>query len=113
MKNPQWAHRAWIHLVKCALKKTTITYSDLATSIGFGHYRLSRQLDPIYHYCRIHKLPPLSILAVEKATGGPSPGAFEGSQAKLESLRQQVLAKDWSKVATPSVAALAAAIPEK
>jgi len=57
--------------------KSVITYSDLAKEIELGHYRLSRQLDPIYYYCKRNKLPPLSIIVVEKDTGRPSQGSFD------------------------------------
>jgi len=78
-----------------------------------GTLRLSRQLDPIDYYCKRNKLPPLSIIVVEKDTGRPSQGSFDEyspsqAQAKLEA----VWNRDWSKDATPSVNALAAALPE-
>jgi hypothetical protein len=113
MTNAEWARRAWTHLVKYASKGDDITYSELAKAIGYGHHRMSRQLDPIYHFCLLHKLPVLSVLVVEKATGRPSVGAFHWDAGELEHERQRVISKDWKKVKTPSVDALAAAIPEQ
>lgn len=106
MTNAEWAIRIWPVLVDRAKKRKPITYSELAAAVGYGHYRMSRQLEPIYRFCGSHqgnrRVPHLTILVVETRTRKPSPGAFaEFTPAQADRELERVYAYDWDSLPVP------------
>ena len=68
------AYRGWDILVSCASQNKKITYKDIAGVLNLKHHRPVRYfLDIIQDYCLNEKLPPLTILVVNKS-GFPGPG---------------------------------------
>jgi putative restriction endonuclease len=110
--NPEWAQLLWPELVNVAKRGKTITYRELAARVGYGHYRLSRQLDPIYYYCKQEKLPPLTILVVSSNTCRPL-GVFAEDSPRHQRLREAVWSQPWRAKDVPPLERLAAAIARR
>jgi putative restriction endonuclease len=68
------AYRAWPILGQRAAERSVITYGDLARLLGTHHRQIGKVLSVIQDYCVDEKLPPLTILIVNKATGHPGEG---------------------------------------
>jgi putative restriction endonuclease len=70
------AYRAWNILYEFAKKKTTITYGELSKKLNLTHHRPCRFiLELIQNYCLDNKMPPLTILVINK-TGKKPGGGF-------------------------------------
>lgn len=55
---PKRAVQIWLILIGCAYNRQTLTYSDLASRIGYGDVRpIGKVLNHIYKYCELHNLP--------------------------------------------------------
>lgn len=65
---------AWEVLIDSAKKKEYITYKGLGDQIGIHHRSVRFTLGLIQDYCMENKLPPLTILVVNKSTGKPGDG---------------------------------------
>ena len=74
MTNEQFAYRAWNVLCRIATRRELITYSELAAEIGAVPVGVGRILSLIQTYCLDEKLPPLTILVVNKHTERPGGG---------------------------------------
>lgn len=70
----QRAHRAWPLLVTTASSGTTITYGALADRLGIHPRTIRFVLGKIQDYCLDAKLPPLTILVVNKSRHHPGAG---------------------------------------
>ncbi|NPA13437.1 MAG: hypothetical protein GXO45_05580, partial [Aquificae bacterium] len=69
------ALQAWIYLIGKASNKQLVTYSKLASVMGYrGASALSRILGYIMYFCEENDLPPLIIIIVNKKTGIPGEG---------------------------------------
>lgn len=96
---PMRALQIWIILANCAQNRQTLTYSDLATRIGYQDVRpLGQVLDYVWHYCNQHDLPPLTGLIVNKNTGLPGEGMGDYTLADQEI----VFKYNWYNVVPPS-----------
>lgn len=79
----------WLILIGKARNRQTITYGELADMIGYGGATpIGDRLDPIYRYCEVNKLPPLTVIVVNKSTGEPGSGMGEFSYAQQEAVFQ-------------------------
>jgi hypothetical protein len=74
MTYEEYAYRAWPILCELAAEESVITYKDLGELIGIPQPRIGRVLSVIQDYCLEAKLPPLTILVVNKATRRPGEG---------------------------------------
>jgi putative restriction endonuclease len=94
------AYRAWNILVALAPQAKLITYGELGKLLDV-HPRVMRFiLDPIHEYCR-DKLPPLTILVVNKTTNEPGAGFTAWSHDDLMAGRTEVRNHDWTKEPNP------------
>lgn len=60
------AYRAWPVLVDVASKQSTITYGELANTLGVHHRAIRFVLGVIQKHCQDEHLPPLTILVVDQ-----------------------------------------------
>lgn len=111
------AFKAWIALTDVAAKRTRISYKDLAREVGV-HHRASRYfLEPIQSYCLTEKLPPLTILAVNRS-GRPGRGFIAWDADYVEEGERRVFDFNWANHDNPfayanggfTIAGLAAAM---
>src|SRR4051812_28364595 len=69
------ACQLWQVLVGCAHRRETVTYQAVCELLGHTQPKvLAKQLGRIMHYCSQNRLPPLTILVVNKNTGRPGDG---------------------------------------
>jgi hypothetical protein len=79
-----------ILLARCAKSKCRITYTSAIKLRGHGNAQSGRWLDDVYDYALSPlKLPDLTLLIVNKATGKPSAGAFHDGRMKLSGIRRE------------------------
>lgn len=98
MKSEQRAYYIWNELIKVAKRQELITYSDLAKNIGCHHRALYYPLGYIQDYCLAEKLPPLTMLVVNKATGLPGDGFIATDTKLFNKTRKEIYAFEWSKI---------------
>jgi hypothetical protein len=97
---------AFALLAGLASRGERMTYADFAFALGLPSPRnLGWLLGPLLGWCRAGDLPPLPIVVVRRADGRPS-GGYEPGEVAAETAR--VFAFDWSTVAPPTAAELAA-----
>lgn len=88
MTEREWCERIWPVHVNLAAARTTITYKDLKSRIGFNGWQrtLSNCLGRIANYCHQHELPIIVAVVVNKNTGRPGHGIpfVEDFDAELE-----------------------------
>ena len=99
-----WAVLAW-----AATNRQSLTYGILAKLIGppaVGHGKL---LEPIQSYCLQEKLPPLTILVVQKDSGIPGTGFTGESVSKYAEAYVRVFEYDWLGHGNPGPEKLEAA----
>lgn len=97
--HPRRAVQVWLILIACAYNRQTLTYSDLASRIGYGDVRsIGKVLDYVYNYCKFYNLPPLTGLVVNKNTGLPGKGMGNYSFADQE----QIFTFDWYNIIPPN-----------
>jgi putative restriction endonuclease len=100
------AARAWPILTEVARKRTSITYGNLGKAIGIHQRPVRYVLGLIQDYCLSEKLPPLTILVVEAATGRPSAGFIAWDTDSLGDGRQKVFELSWQTLPNPFAYAL-------
>ena len=90
-------------LAAVAGERRTITYGELTDEFGIPTRSWGWILGGIALRCHKEELPILSVLAVNKATGLPSPAArlyrdlgIDGDDA-MRAEQQRCLASDWTK----------------
>lgn len=95
------AYRAWPILIRRAKNKKTIQYGTLAEKLGI-HWRPVRNiLGVIQDYCLKEKLPPLTILVVNKNQGAPGIGFVAWDVDNLEAGRKMVFDFNWNQLPNP------------
>ncbi len=95
------AYRTWNILSLFALNRNDITYKQLGERLNI-HYRPTRFiLDIIQDYCLEENLPPLTILAINKATRLPGAGFIAWGTDNLEQGRQEVFDFPWTSLENP------------
>ncbi len=99
--NATRALQIWQILVSKAHNRQTMTYGALASLLGYEKsYILSGMLGHIMEYCEQNKLPPLTILVVNKETGLPGVGLT--SPTNLHAEREEVFRYDWFGLYPPT-----------
>jgi hypothetical protein len=96
------ACQIWQILVGCAARRETKKYQDLCELLSHSQPKvLAKQLGRIIYYCSRNKLPPLTVLIVNKNTGKPGDGlALSADRGKL---RERVCQEDWFSIVPPTV----------
>lgn len=93
---------AWDVLARISKQRQTITYTDIAASVGAGGPRACRYfLDLIQNYCMHNQLPPLTILVVGKGSKEPGKGFIAHDVNELDAGMQSVWDFDWAKNGNP------------
>jgi putative restriction endonuclease len=95
------AYRTWNILMQSASNRSSITYGQLANRLGIHHRTIRFVLGLIQSYCLEQKLPPLTILVINQATGFPGPGFIAWDIDNLEQGRQQVFNYSWVSLENP------------
>ena len=105
---PKRAFQIWLILISLASRRETITYGELGKLIGFrrGGDALAGPLGCIMWYCLQNKLPPLTVLVVNKKTGVPSEGLIGVDDVDVE--REKVFNYRWFDLVPPPVIQLQA-----
>lgn len=99
--NESRACQIWQILIGCAARRETKTYQDLVTLLGHDQPKvLAKQLGRIMHYCSQNKLPPLTVLIVNKNTGRPGDGLALTADRGV--LRERVYQYDWYGIVPPT-----------
>ncbi|HKT32887.1 MAG TPA: HNH endonuclease [Gammaproteobacteria bacterium] len=101
INHEQRAYFAWPILIKCAKNHRTIQYGALAKKLDI-HWRPVRHiLDVIQNYCFNEKLPPLTILVVNKGRGIPGKGFIAWDMDDLNADLKKVFSFDWYLLPNP------------
>ncbi|MBF0310462.1 MAG: HNH endonuclease [Magnetococcales bacterium] len=95
------AFRAWPILVEYARKNKTITYKELASALDLHHRSMQWLLDLIQNFCLDNKLPPLTIIAVNKETGKPGNGFSAWDIAGFNEGKKLTFDYDWLQISNP------------
>lgn len=107
MKRHQRASQIWPLLIRAAGNRRIYTYKEVAEALGMpGAWRsIGGFLGPIMHYCQQDKVPPLTVLVVNQATGRPGVGlttAGELNPERVKTEQERVFAHDWSRIIPPT-----------
>jgi putative restriction endonuclease len=99
----QWtrAYHAWNELADYARPRQTVTYEMLGKLINIHHRAVKFPLALIQEYCLENRLPPLSILVVNKHTRLPGQGFIAWNADNLVEGLEQVWAFDWAGYGNP------------
>jgi len=101
------AARAWPILIELAKRRATVGYAELGQLIGGVHQRaIGWTLGPIQNFCLSEKLPPLTILVVQKAVGRPGGGFMAWDVDDIETGVQRVYEFPWRSLPNPFAYAL-------
>ena len=101
------ALQIWQILICKATNRQTITYGQLAKTLGFkGAGTLGNLLGYLLTYCPTQNLPPLTALVVNRDTGIPGKG-FTIENVNAE--RERVFRFDWFAVVPPTIQQIKAA----
>lgn len=95
MTRPERALQIWQVLINLAHNRQTITYENLAETIGMGNMGVvvTQPLELLMYYCNSKKLPPITVLVVQKHTGIPGLGLI--TIEELNSDREKVFEFNW------------------
>lgn len=94
------AGRLWPILVEVAASRTTITYGNLAARVNLHQRALNYPLGHLQQYCLGEKLPPLTILVVNR-TGRHGGGFVAWDVDNLDEGFRQVYAYPWASRPNP------------
>ena len=94
------AAQIWSVLAWAGTNRQILNYGDVSQLVGVPRQGLGPLLEPIQSYCLVHKLPPLSILVVSKATGLPGSGFI--AAADIPRHQAKVFRHDWLAMGCPS-----------
>jgi hypothetical protein len=100
MTQHERAAQLWSLLVLAARTQQVLSYGMVERLTGIPRQGVGNFLGPIEHYCKRHKLPPLSSLVVNEQKGLPSAGFTKTIDAV--GAQVQVFAFDWFSHETPS-----------
>ena|SRR5271157_1285371 len=110
MSKAQRAVQLWSVLILAARNQQVLSYSILEKLTGLPKFSFGDFLGPVTCYCRVHKLPPLTVLVVSEETGLPGekypehPNIFDG--------QARVFVYDWLAHGVPSPEDFEAAIEQ-
>ena len=95
-----WEYKAyltWDILADCAAREEpTIYYSELGQKIDVTPLNVRLALSKIQDYCLEEKLPPLTVLAISKASQKPSSG-YKGDNSEVNEVQKY----EWEKLDNP------------
>lgn len=94
------AYRAWTILTKRAKDRRPITYGDLAALLDIHHRPVRYVLGVIQDYCLEERLPPLTILVINKK-GVPGAGFIAHDFGALEEGMELVYDFPWASWKNP------------
>ena len=77
MSNSQRALQLWSLLAFAAMKRTVLTYEEVARLTGLPEYGLANVLGHVAQYCKEQKRPWLTALVVGKDTGKPASHLYD------------------------------------
>lgn len=95
------ALKAWDVLVALAPRGKIITYEDLAKALETHPRAVRFVLELVQNYCMKYRLPPLTILVVNKQTNEPGAGFIAWSHDNLVEGRAEVRSYDWAREPNP------------
>ena len=104
MTRVERAQQVWRLLVYAAKGRKTYTYEELAFALGMkaGAARAMWQfLHPIMCYCNTKRIPPLTVLVVNKSTRRPGLGLTTLDDVNRD--RDRVFSHDWFRMECPEV----------
>ena len=101
MNRYERAAQIWGVLAWAARHRQTITYQQLSQVTGMYTPGLGNMLAPIQAYCVHHKLPPLTVLVVQKSTGLPGEGFTAAQAVQTASDQARVFDYDWLEHGNP------------
>lgn len=94
----------YAELIKVANSKTTVTYGNLASSVGRDPTKeglaVSSSLKSVHKWCAANNYPSIDSLVVNQKTG--EVGDWLGSQINPASERERVFAFRWDRVPSPT-----------
>jgi hypothetical protein len=93
--------QVWSVLAFAARNRQILTYDILSRLIGVPRHGLANILDQVQKYCMHKKLPPLTILVVNKKTGLPGSGFIAATDIPKNQVK--VFEHDWLNEAPPPV----------
>ena len=110
MKTSERACQIWAVLAWAARNRQTLSYGDLGKLVGVPTAGLGKLLEPIQSYCLVEKLPPLTVIVVQKETGLPGPGCVVDTAAAFAGSLAAVYSFDWLEHGNPQPDKLDAAV---
>ena len=105
------ARQMYAILIGCAHAQRTITYGDLGRLMypdAPSHVTgpaLARTLGCVLHWTRLHDLPTLTALVIDKVTGLPGSGCGI-APADVPTAWRKIFAEDWFAIEPPTEAEL-------
>jgi len=102
------AAQVWSVLALAARNRQILTYDILSQLVGVPARGFAHILDHIQRYCLQQRLPPLTILVVNGATGLPGKGFF--AERNIPRHQAKVFNYDWLKHGAPTPDDLAEAM---
>ena len=96
------APAVFAYLKRCVAQRRTTTYGEIGQNVGLAAQATAKPLYYIRNKCLERRLPPLTAIVVNKATGLPGKGLKpHGTQvtaAEWKDMLGQVFATDWSSI---------------
>ena len=98
------AWEIWPIFVDKASRRETITYGELAESIGIpgAAHGMGEYLNPIMWYCANQGLPPLTAVVVNQDTGRPGAGLITIDPENVDEVWKSVFGHNWRGVCQPT-----------
>lgn len=107
------AYRAWPALTTTAANRTTVTYADLAATLALHPRPIRFVLGKVQDYCLDNKLPPLTIVVVNKAHRQPGVGFVAWDVKDLQQGYAKVYSYPWAEMPNPFAFAAGGDAPEQ
>lgn len=100
MTKYQRALQIWMILVCGAVRRRSFTYGEVAALLGMKSGRVIPQfLGPVMWYCQANRLPPLTVIVVNRDTGLPGAGLSTLDDVNRD--REKVYRFDWFSLSPP------------
>jgi len=112
MKTSERACQIWAVLAWAARNRQTLTYGDLGKLLGVPAAGLGNLLEPIQSYCLVEKLPPLTVIVVQKESGLPGSGFTGATAEEFAGALVAVFSFDWLAHGNPQPERLDAAVKQ-
>ena len=96
MSNPQRALQLWSLLAFAAMRRTILTFEEVADLTGLPKFGLAHVLGHVAQYCKDKGLPGLTSLVVYNANGKPPDGVYKTAEDVPEE-QWKCFHHDWRK----------------